>query len=113
MNKQEIKKAVKILGNFISDETHRRKYDKETVIELSKALITLKEIAENQLTNGWIPVSEKLPDINQNVLVTCRNADIAIDFIGEDGQWFWEDGEEGLATIAWQPLPEPWKEVSE
>lgn len=27
-----------------------------------------------------------------------------------DGEWFWEDREEGLEVIAWQPLPEAYKD---
>jgi hypothetical protein len=68
---------------------------------------------EHQLNDGWIPVSEKLPQINEDVLVTYENGDIAIDFIQEDGNWFWEDIEQSLIVTAWQPLPEPYREVSE
>lgn len=63
-----------------------------------------------QLNNEWIPASERLPEIRQDVLVTYRNGNIAVDFIHEDGQWFWEDGEEGIVVAAWKPLPEPYKE---
>ena len=34
--------ALQIIGDWISDETRKRKYEKITVIELADALITLK-----------------------------------------------------------------------
>lgn len=38
--------ALKIIGDWISDETHKRKYEKATIIELSEALIVLKVVVE-------------------------------------------------------------------
>lgn len=36
--------ALKIIGDWIIDETKKRKYAKITLIELSEALITLKNV---------------------------------------------------------------------
>lgn len=78
-------------------------------------------IEEKQLNNGWIPVSERLPTIKECQENDCR-------FIVTDGNrryqnWFdYEDNYfdrcacNGLGlkrdsyVIAWQPLPEPYKE---
>ena len=54
------KEAIKIIGDWISKETHKRKYNKVEIAKLSEALIHLKCITK-QLDNGWIPVSERLP----------------------------------------------------
>ena len=62
---------------------------------------------------GWIPASERLPDIGKEVLVTYQNGDIAVDFIHSDCGWFWEDKEEAGEVIAWRPLPKPYKEVKQ
>lgn len=35
--------ALKTIGDWISDETKKRKYEKITLVELSEALITLKD----------------------------------------------------------------------
>lgn len=75
---------------------------------------------------GWIPVSEGLPEDRQRVLVTVvrysgdkitrlaeyysRNNGKGIFQIQENHEE-WEVGEKGL--LAWMPLPEPYKEVSE
>lgn len=38
--------ALKIIGDWISDETKKRKYANITLIELSEALITLKDMVK-------------------------------------------------------------------
>lgn len=69
--------------------------------------------------NGWIPVSERLPKTPKEnpifdnkplelYLVTVRNADYSF-------RAFWNgkvftDGFGKLDVIAWQPLPQPYKE---
>ena len=70
--------------------------------------------------NGWIPCSERLPEIDGNtsdtVLVCGSNGFLYMAFWCDDLQWrFCECGmakEPVLWTeiIAWQPLPEPFKE---
>ena len=40
--------AIKNIGDWISEETQKRKYDKLTVIELSDSLITLKKSIESK-----------------------------------------------------------------
>ena len=71
-------------------------------------------------TNGWIPCSERLPEIDGNtsdtVLVCGSNGFLYMAFWCDDLQWrFCECGmakEPVLWTeiVAWQPLPEPFKE---
>ena len=41
--------ALKNIGDWISNETRQRKYDKATVIELSDSLITLKVAVNKQV----------------------------------------------------------------
>ena len=76
--------------------------------------------------HGWIPISEGLPEDRQRLLVTVvrysgdkitrlaeyysRNNGKGIFQIQENHEE-WEVGEKGL--LAWMPLPEPYKEVSE
>lgn len=77
-----------------------------------------------KLKNGeWIPVSEKLPEDYQRVLITVvrydgernvrvvkyRNKFKTFDCLENHEQW--EVGEEGL--LAWRPLPEPYQEEKE
>lgn len=82
--------------------------------------------------NGWISVEDKLPDTDGYYLVTEKHSygssSISIahftkdlksidefDFYGKSGEgWYVFDGEYGYievtGVIAWQTLPEPYKE---
>ena len=41
--------ALKNIGDWISEETRQRKYDKVTVIELAHSLITVKDAVDKQI----------------------------------------------------------------
>ena len=60
---------------------------------------------------GWIPVSERLPEVDVKVLTTTDWSDVLIAWIGKGGAWETEeyilDNDE---ILAWMPLPEPYRE---
>lgn len=109
--------------------------EKKLIKELSKNSVFEKitnaegknafEIIEAQpQVGGWIPVTERLPkDCGEDwVLVQIRERDCGflwIPRVGEErnGKWWLTDDEEPLEdmfeVIAWQPLPEPFKESEE
>ena len=105
----------KILERLEADEKHtfdgciNKRYAKQIV----------QEVAE-EYNGGWIPCSERLPEIDGNtsdtVLVCGSNGFLYMAFWCDDLQWrFCECGmakEPVLWTeiVAWQPLPEPFKE---
>lgn len=69
-------------------------------------------IAENK--GEWIPVSERLPEIHQDVLLSLRSLDIEVGFRAETEPYFYCHGADGCYiepqnVLAWQPLPEPYK----
>ena len=115
MNKQEIEKAICVMENLkylLIDVLENKNNEREFDIVI--------EMLEKQLTNGWIPVSERLPEVfNENtsetVLITDGNW-IAMGFINNNQQWlFAECSNKGIDIdwtdiTAWQPLPEPYKE---
>ena len=103
----------------------RDKYSKDTtygknhISAYNKALKIVQEVSE-EYKGDWIPCSERLPEIDGNtsdtVLVCGSNGFLYMAFWCDDLQWrFCECGmakEPVLWTeiVAWQPLPEPFKE---
>lgn len=99
-----------------------------TLCVWDKAIEIVKQEAEkfgtdtNVWSNGWIPVSERLPkepeegltDLDEcdEYIVMIENADIptALNYVG-DGEWY-RDGE-FYNIIAWQPLPQPYHQKGE
>lgn len=86
----------------------------------------MQELRDNGVFLGrWIPVSEGLPDDEQTVLVTraYRRNRRWRHFVevGEmvSGTWIFPDDEYRvgvdpcIVTVAWMPLPEPYKAESE
>lgn len=63
----------------------------------------------------WIPVSERLPEINQDVILSLRSLDIEIGFRAGNEPYFYCHGcyIKPQNVLAWQPLPEPYKAESE
>lgn len=62
----------------------------------------------------WIPITERLPEVSQNVLATTRWGEVTIaERLNFDPEcWFVHEGSTNAHTediIAWMPLPEPYK----
>lgn len=105
MNDNE--KAIEILENI--DIEANNGYSKEDVEHTYlMAILALKQ----QLNNGWIPVSERLPEEYGKYLATVKHLD------GDCEVWeatyFKEEWAEmsnhpSWKVIAWRPLPEPWE----
>ncbi len=65
---------------------------------------------------GWIPVSERLPEIRQNVLCQCRANTYSVLRLNHDSDWeciYPHTTYMQSFVIAWQPLPKPYSEASE
>lgn len=66
---------------------------------------------------AWIPVGERLPDIDQSVLICTKDGQITDGYRWNSEDWFLAWGEfngehtggEYNQIIAWMPLPEPYK----
>ncbi len=57
--------------------------------------------------DGWIPVSERLPEEDERVIVTCldiyHEPDVDVATYDRYSEWF------KRYVTAWMPLPEPWR----
>ena len=87
---------------------------------ICEALSMAIEALQEPQVGGWIPVSERLPEDGYGVLVTVNGKHNNITFVdaleiaeyGNTEGWIVEGYLDWLDpnVIAWQPLPEPYKE---
>jgi len=109
-----------------------------TAYELGLKIMDYIENMDDEKENGWIPVSERLPEDCVSVNITWVNhkpesyyisiKDVPFTATGMlyDGKWFWystvcedylrefgrndmDEVDENIMVIAWKPLPEPYK----
>ena len=123
MNKQEIEKAIKTLEKLKSKGCVKFKVDGypcSSFIEIEPILTAL----EHQLTDGWIPVTERLPEDTDGdnlatvyVCIKFKNSPFGnsesvyqevVDFMTDKQIWLVEDE---FKVTAWRPRFEPWKET--
>ena len=87
-----------------------------TAYEFGLKLMNFIENIDGEKANGWIPVSERLPEKHKDVITTVKYSG----FMGMYGRWLktafiddygeWNGECIGGEVIAWMPLPEPYKE---
>lgn len=77
---------------------------------LERAYGLVKEVAK-EYKSGWIPCRERLPEYGEVVMCSCTNGGITISCITHKGVTPSKSVRFGQhSVIAWQPLPEPFKE---
>ena len=76
---------------------------------------------EKQKDNGWIPCSKRLPKYdeeyfekhnnNRQYIVMCKDSYApTVAYFSKEKTWYYNDFVKFNDVIAWQPLPEPYKE---
>ena len=77
---------------------------------LIQSALIMKEALEKQLNNGWIPISERLPKENEEVLITLIHGEVTWAYLHQK-EWYNMFSTYPIErVIAWMPLPEPFKE---
>lgn len=80
-----------------------------TAYEFGLKIMDFIENMDDEKENGWIPVSERLPEDDTTVLVSCktsRGTTFVRDGYYTHGSWRLNC----IGVTAWRPLPEPYKE---
>jgi hypothetical protein len=121
MNKQEIEKANETIQDIHDVARSRIKSgDTRGVIYIPQDkladLETTVNILTAQLTNGWIPVSERLPKENDlcqgdRILVTTSTGHVLCIAYDVNINRFYSEPHT-FDVIAWQPLPGPFNQQS-
>lgn len=123
---------MNVLEKILGEIEDRKSYHEELLsqredYEIQKMycdeeLNWIRDIIRSHMDNvpdnsaGWIPVSERLPETREGCLVTVRYTGflgmhgiwVKTGHIENNGEWFGDCI--GGEVIAWQPLPEPYKE---
>lgn len=69
-------------------------------------------VTDTNVGCNWIPVSERLPRNDNNVLVCTEDSQVMIGWLEEENYWWLcpEFADDFAEVIAWMPLPKPYKE---
>ena len=62
-----------------------------------------------RIMTGWIPISERLPEVGIDVLICDMEGTIYLSHRSSYGSYFDEWGHKIKGIRAWMPLPEPYK----
>ncbi len=105
-----------IEAHFAEDDPEPR-----TGYKMFPDYLTVIGYLKQPAADNWIPVTERLPEEAREVLVTVRDAAESTTFVElaylchlgifittNDMTYLWS--EDGYEVIAWQPLPDPYKE---
>lgn len=96
--------AIESLENIIEYWTCR-----PTEVESAKLAIAALEESKS---DAWIPVTERLPNNKERVLIQTSSGVTKIAFCNINYSEWREDGYKIASPVAWKPLPTPYKEES-
>lgn len=86
-------------------------------LEFKQLAEWLKELKQLREQTRWIPVSERLPERDVDVLTYHRNESYDYQYVSwiddYSGEWVGFMGSLSDEVLAWMPLPEPYKGESE
>lgn len=106
------KKLIEDIWSLFNNEYNNAvKYDGDETKLADRILSHVqKKIEAQPKIEQWIPCNEKLPKIGKPVLVCDKQGNVCIRAITNKikGKKYWS--QDKIDVVAWQPLPEPYKE---
>lgn len=108
-NHEEIDDTYKMVNEAFFEGFHAAESQYRLLIEEIETLD--RKLAEVE----WIPVSERLPNVGQDVLF-CDDKFTQEGYLMKDGNWLqfrWSTVQGKRKVTAWMPLPKPYREDGE
>ena len=100
------------LKNEVENTGNGAYFSKNNISKIVELLFT--DLEQDEKENGWIPVSEGLPEVSGTYQVTCMDGRIYrstyAKFQSKLKRWELTGARSYWKVIAWMPLPEPYKE---
>ena len=106
---QELEKILEEIEN--ESERYRKAVGTEHLVS---GLEMAEEIIRKHMNDGWIPVEERLPEVDGFYIATMDGEIVGQEepFTGlaefENGKWI-DDEDDYRCVIAWRPLLEPYR----
>ena len=101
---------------YVNEGNPLKQYNKG-LDDAIKAINKLPSAEPERKTGKWLPVSERLPWTDTDVLVTVFDDSgdtpwsyTSRGWLTPDGQYWVVDNEICYGVVAWMPLPEPWRD---
>ena len=112
---EKLKKSEERYHRYLDDSNLSCMFDKsdieETRVDTIKEMLEIVQEVAKEYNGGWIACSERLPKYGEVVMCSCTNGGITISCITHKGVKPSKSVRFGQhSVIAWQPLPEPYKE---
>ena len=104
LREEQCQKVCRILDDVLANRPTERD---SLIVATRSAFSALSE-------PHWIPVTERLPEVGKSILICDADGDICLGHRTNYGYYFPDFCEDKIKNVrAWQPLPEPYKGVTE
>lgn len=98
---EAVREKLQDWGGYTFEDYRRGLYEAQDIIEA---------LPSAEAEQGWIPCSERLPDVDVDVLTTTDWSEVLIAWLLKCGAWETEGSVLVYDEItAWMPLPKPYK----
>ena len=113
---EKLEGQIRIEENIAKKESDGHPITHQYAANCMKVIEKFVKQEAEKYNNGWIPCSERLPEVEADVLLSLRSLDIYTGFRANTEGCFYVEGEGYVKyenVLAWQPLPEPYQSKGE